>query len=98
MALERLGADIEYDGGYVVAKAKNGLKGGEIRFPKVTVGGTHTALMAAVLANEFSEATDDVYLAALVQIGFVLFVITLVVNGLARLLIASVATPKVARA
>jgi UDP-N-acetylglucosamine 1-carboxyvinyltransferase len=51
MALERLGADIEIDGGYVIARAKNGLKGGEIEFPKVTVGGTHTALMAASLAN-----------------------------------------------
>ena len=51
MALERLGADIEIDGGYVIARAKNGLKGGEIEFPKVTVGGTHTALMAATLAN-----------------------------------------------
>ncbi|MPZ38548.1 MAG: UDP-N-acetylglucosamine 1-carboxyvinyltransferase [Rhizobiales bacterium] len=51
MALERLGADIDIDGGYVVARAKNGLKGGEINFPKVTVGGTHTALMAAALAN-----------------------------------------------
>src|SRR5438552_6739258 len=51
MALERLGAAIEIDGGYVVARAKNGLKGGEIIFPKVTVGGTHTALMAAALAN-----------------------------------------------
>src|SRR5918994_177086 len=51
MALERLGATIEIDGGYVFARAKNGLKGGEIKFPKVTVGGTHTALMAASLAN-----------------------------------------------
>jgi UDP-N-acetylglucosamine 1-carboxyvinyltransferase len=51
MALERLGVDIEIDAGYVIARAKNGLKGGEINFPKVTVGGTHTALMAAALAN-----------------------------------------------
>jgi UDP-N-acetylglucosamine 1-carboxyvinyltransferase len=51
MALERLGADIEIDRGYVIARAKNGLKGGEINFPKVTVGGTHTALMAASLAR-----------------------------------------------
>ena len=51
MALERLGAEIEIDGGYVIARAKNGLKGGEIKFPKVTVGGTHTALMAAALAH-----------------------------------------------
>ena len=51
MALERLGATIEIDGGYVIARAKGGLRGGEIEFPKVTVGGTHTALMAASLAN-----------------------------------------------
>ncbi|MBX9777057.1 MAG: UDP-N-acetylglucosamine 1-carboxyvinyltransferase [Xanthobacteraceae bacterium] len=51
MALERLGANIEIDGGYVIARARNGLKGGEIKFPKVTVGGTHTALMAAALAS-----------------------------------------------
>jgi UDP-N-acetylglucosamine 1-carboxyvinyltransferase len=51
MALERLGATMEIDGGYVVAKAPRGLQGGEIDFPKVTVGGTHVALMAATLAN-----------------------------------------------
>ncbi len=51
MVLERLGAAIDIDGGYVIARAKSGLKGGEIVFPKVTVGGTHTALMAAALAN-----------------------------------------------
>src|SRR5437868_2611194 len=51
MALERLGADIEIDRGYVIARARNGLRGGEIVFPKVTVGGTHTALMAASLAH-----------------------------------------------
>jgi UDP-N-acetylglucosamine 1-carboxyvinyltransferase len=51
MALEKLGAKIEIDGGYVIARAKDGLKGGEIKFPKVTVSGTHTALMAAVLAR-----------------------------------------------
>ncbi|HEY7664249.1 MAG TPA: UDP-N-acetylglucosamine 1-carboxyvinyltransferase [Xanthobacteraceae bacterium] len=51
MALERLGAQIEIDRGYVIARAKNGLRGGEIAFPKVTVGGTHVALMAAALAR-----------------------------------------------
>jgi UDP-N-acetylglucosamine 1-carboxyvinyltransferase len=51
MALEKLGAEIEIDGGYVIARAKNGLRGGEVTFPKVTVGGTHTALMAASLAR-----------------------------------------------
>ena len=52
MVLAQLGAAIEIDGGYVIARAQNGgLKGGEIKFPKVTVGGTHTALMAASLAS-----------------------------------------------
>ncbi|MFL5065659.1 MAG: UDP-N-acetylglucosamine 1-carboxyvinyltransferase [Xanthobacteraceae bacterium] len=50
MALQRLGAQIDIEGGYVVARAPNGLTGGEIAFPKVTVSGTHTAVMAAVLA------------------------------------------------
>jgi UDP-N-acetylglucosamine 1-carboxyvinyltransferase len=51
MAMERLGAKIDIDSGYVVARAPGGLKGGEIVFPKVTVGGTHTAIMAASIAN-----------------------------------------------
>ena len=51
MALEQLGAEIDIEGGYVIARAKKGLRGGEFAFPKVTVGGTHTALMAASLAN-----------------------------------------------
>jgi UDP-N-acetylglucosamine 1-carboxyvinyltransferase len=51
MALEKLGAEIEIEAGYVIARARKGLRGGEIAFPKVTVGGTHTAIMAASLAN-----------------------------------------------
>jgi UDP-N-acetylglucosamine 1-carboxyvinyltransferase len=51
MAMEKLGTKIEIENGYVVAEAKKGLVGGEIDFPKVTVGGTHTALMAASLAR-----------------------------------------------
>ena len=51
MALEKLGAAIAIDGGYVVASAPGGLRGAEIEFPKVTVSGTHVALMAATLAK-----------------------------------------------
>jgi UDP-N-acetylglucosamine 1-carboxyvinyltransferase len=51
MAMEKLGAEIEIEAGYVIARARKGLRGGEIAFPKVTVGGTHTAIMAASLAN-----------------------------------------------
>jgi phosphate transport system permease protein len=46
--------------------------------------------MAAVIANEFTEATYDLYLHALVEIGLVLFAVTIVVNALARLLILAV--------
>jgi phosphate ABC transporter, permease protein PstC len=46
--------------------------------------------MAAVIANEFTEADTDLYLNALIEIGLVLFVITLVINALSRLLIWSV--------
>jgi UDP-N-acetylglucosamine 1-carboxyvinyltransferase len=51
MALEKLGAELTIDGGYVIAKAPGGLKGATIAFPKVTVSGTHVALMAATLAK-----------------------------------------------
>jgi phosphate transport system permease protein len=43
--------------------------------------------IAAVIANEFTEATGKVYLSALVELGLVLFVLTMVINALARLLI-----------
>ncbi len=51
MVMEKLGAAIEIEAGYVVAKAKHGLKGAHIAFDKVSVGATHAALMAAVLAQ-----------------------------------------------
>jgi phosphate transport system permease protein len=43
--------------------------------------------IASVLANEFSEATGNLYLSALIELGLVLFLLTFVLNGLARLLI-----------
>ncbi|MER2535302.1 MAG: UDP-N-acetylglucosamine 1-carboxyvinyltransferase [Rhizobiaceae bacterium] len=50
--LGALGADIDIEGGYAVARARNGrLTGNRHAFPKVTVGGTHVALMAASLAK-----------------------------------------------
>jgi UDP-N-acetylglucosamine 1-carboxyvinyltransferase len=50
-ALEALGAEIELEGGYVIAKAPRGLTGNRIPLAKVSVGATHNALMAAVLAR-----------------------------------------------
>jgi UDP-N-acetylglucosamine 1-carboxyvinyltransferase len=51
MGLKAMGAEIEIDGGYVVAKAPKGLKGARVIFPKVSVGATHAVLMAAALAR-----------------------------------------------
>jgi UDP-N-acetylglucosamine 1-carboxyvinyltransferase len=51
MGLKALGAEIDIDGGYVVAKAPKGLKGARVSFPKVSVGATHAILMAATLAK-----------------------------------------------
>ena len=52
MALEKLGADIEIESGYVVAQAPSAAcAAASIEFPKVTVGATHVALMAAALAR-----------------------------------------------
>jgi len=49
--LEALGAKIEIEAGYVVSEAPGGLKGARYVFPKVSVGATHTLMMAATLAK-----------------------------------------------
>jgi len=51
--------------------------------------------IAAVVANEFSEATSDFYQNALIELGLVLFALTIVINGLARLLILATAQESV---
>jgi len=43
--------------------------------------------IASVIANQFTEATSDMYISALIELGLVLFAITIIINGLARLLI-----------
>jgi UDP-N-acetylglucosamine 1-carboxyvinyltransferase len=48
--LQRLGAEVELNGGYIEARAPNGLRGAEIVFPSVSVGATENLLMAATLA------------------------------------------------
>jgi len=55
--------------------------------------------MASVIANEFTEATGDLYLSALVEIGLALFIVTIIVNALAQVLIWAVTrgTPAQAR-
>ncbi len=54
--------------------------------------------MASVIANEFSEASDDLYLSALIEIGLALFLVTIVVNALARVLVWAVTRGAPARA
>src|SRR5690606_5899402 len=49
--LKALGAEIEIDAGYVIARAPKGLTGGHVIFPKVSVGATHNVLLAATLAK-----------------------------------------------
>ncbi len=44
--------------------------------------------IAAVIANEFTEATGSLYLSSLIELGLVLFLMTFILNGLARILIA----------
>ena len=57
--------------------------------------GIHTSLLspgytiAAIIANEFTEATGDIYLSSLVELGLVLFALTMVLNGAAQLLIVA---------
>lgn len=50
-AMQQLGATIEVKGGYILAHAKNGLKGNDIVFDKITVTGTSNVVMAAALAQ-----------------------------------------------
>ncbi|MGC2300314.1 MAG: phosphate ABC transporter permease subunit PstC [Acidobacteriaceae bacterium] len=56
------------------------------------------ATMASVIANEFAEASDDTYRSALIEIGLALFLVTIVVNALARLLVWAVTRGTPARA
>jgi phosphate transport system permease protein len=69
---------------------------GETMAVTMVIGNTHEIpsslfhpgyTMASLIANEFSEATGDLHLSALMAVGFVLFVITLIVNAIARWLV-----------
>ena len=52
MVMEALGANVTFDGGFIISSLSNeGLKGGVINFPKVSVGATESAIMTAVLAK-----------------------------------------------
>ena len=57
-AMQALGAVVELADGYIQARARNGLQGGRIMFPMVSVGGTENVLMAAVLARGETEIVN----------------------------------------
>jgi phosphate transport system permease protein len=54
--------------------------------------------LASVIANEFTEATTDIYLQALFEIGLVLFGVTILVNLIAQLLLRTITTSSATRA
>ncbi|MGI4757484.1 MAG: phosphate ABC transporter permease subunit PstC [Janthinobacterium lividum] len=64
------------------------LIGNRAEVPHSLFSPAHT--LASVIANEFSEATGDLYLSSLIEIGLALFAVTIVVNAIARLLIWAV--------
>ena len=73
---------------------------GETMAVTMVIGNTHEIsssllapgyTMASLIANQFSEATGDLHLSALMAVGFTLFVVTLIVNGVARWLVWRVA-------
>ena len=57
-ALKKLGAKIKIKDGYIIAKAKKGLKGAKIKFPKISVGATENALLAAYGAKGKTTLTN----------------------------------------
>tara|TARA_Y100000590_G_scaffold45080_1_gene47894 strand:+ start:896 stop:2155 length:1260 start_codon:yes stop_codon:yes gene_type:complete len=54
-ALKKMGANIKIKNGYIVASAKNGLKGCTIKFPKISVGATENVLIASCLAKGITK-------------------------------------------
>ncbi len=58
MVWERLGCEVEEKLDYIEVRSKNGFKGGEIRFPISTVGGTENALLCAAIADGVSEIVN----------------------------------------
>jgi phosphate transport system permease protein len=62
--------------------------GNHADIPKSLFAPSYT--LASVIANEFSEATGDLYLSSLIEIGLALFLVTIVVNAIARLMVWAV--------
>jgi|ERR1043166_1238107 UDP-N-acetylglucosamine 1-carboxyvinyltransferase len=81
-ALEALGAEIELTEGYVIARAPDGLKGGTIEFPFVSVGATENALMAAALADGETTILNAAREPEIVDLGHCLIEMGAKISGL----------------
>jgi UDP-N-acetylglucosamine 1-carboxyvinyltransferase len=80
--LQALGAEIELAGGYVLARAPTGLKGGEFRFPMVSVGATENLLMAATLARGRTVLDNAAREPEIVDLGHCLIAMGAEISGL----------------
>ncbi len=81
-ALEKMGAEIVIDGGYVKASARAGLKGANIVFDKITVTGCENIIMAAALAKGKSKITNAAKEPEVVQICEILKNSGVDINGI----------------
>lgn len=81
-AMEALGAEVDIEGGYIVAKAPNGLKGTTIVFDKITVGGTENTVMAASLAKGKTKIINAAKEPEVVQLCEVLKEAGVEINGI----------------
>ena len=68
-SLEKLGAIISIEDGYIFAKAPKGLRGNKIIFPKISVGATTNILMASVLANGTTEIVNPAKEPEIIDLG-----------------------------
>jgi len=87
-AMQALGAEIELEEGYVLARAPNGLKGGRVEFPFVSVGATENALMAAVLAEGETTIANAAREPEIVDLGHCLIAMGANISGLGTSTIA----------
>lgn len=81
-ALEKMGAHISIQGGYVSASAKDGLKGAEIIFDKITVTGSENIIMAAALARGKTRILNAAKEPEVVQICEILADCGVEINGI----------------
>lgn len=81
-ALEKMGASIRIEGGYIIAEAKSGLKGATINFDKITVTGTENILMAAAMAEGKTKILNAAKEPEVVQLCEVLQEAGVEINGI----------------